>query len=86
MLEASILSFNSADNSKLETIFAKAIIPISEYKKIDDKIKIFSSDDLVITIQENINNYQYYKEDDIDLINKYNSYYEEKLKNIRNDN
>lgn len=47
---------------------------------------VFSSDDLVITIQENINNYQYYKEDDIDLINKYNSYYEEKLKNIRNDN
>ena len=79
MLEASILSFNNADNSKLEAIFSKAIIPINEYKQIDDKIKILSADDLVITVQENINNYQYYKEDNNDLINKYNSYYEEKL-------
>ena len=81
MLEASVYSFNNADNSQLETIFSKAIIPVNEYKQIDDKINILSSDDLVITIQENINNYQYYKEDDSDLINKYNLYYEEKLKN-----
>ena len=86
MLEASILSFNNADNSKLEAIFSKAIIPIGEYKQIDDKIKILSLDDLVITIQENINNYLYYKEDNIDLINKYNSYYEEKLKNKKIEN
>ena len=83
MLEASILSFNNADNSKLEDIFLKSVIPISEYKSIDDNIKILSSDDLVIAIQENINNYQYYKEDNMDLINKYNLYYEEKIKNKR---
>lgn len=81
MLEASVISFNNADNSKLEAIFSKAIIPIGEYKKIDNKINILSSDDLVITIQENINNYQYYKEDNNDLINKYNLFYKEKLKN-----
>lgn len=86
MLEASILSFNNADNSKLEDIFSKAVIPISEYKSIDDNIKILSSDDLVIAIQENINNYQYYKEDNMDLINKYNLYYEDKLKNKKNEN
>ena len=86
MLEASILSFNDADNSKLEAIFSKAIIPIDEYKQIDDKIKILSSDDLVITIQENINNYQYYKEDNNDLIHKYNLYYEEKLMKKKNRN
>lgn len=86
MLEASILSFNNADNSKLEDIFSKAVIPISEYKSIDDNIKILSLDDLVIAIQENINNYQYYKEDNMDLINKYNLYYEDKLKNKKNEN
>ena len=81
MLEASILSFNEADNSKLEKIFSKAIIPIEKYIELESKVNILSSDDLAIAIKENINNYQYNKEENIELINKYNSYYCNKVKN-----
>ena len=81
MLEASILSFNDGDNSKLEKIFSKAIIPFNDYVALDNKVNILSSDNLVIAIKENINNYQYSKEENLELINRYNSYYREKIKN-----
>ena len=50
MLEASILSFNKADNSGLKSIFGKCIIPIEEYKNfqntLNSKLLIMSEDDI----------------------------------------
>ena len=80
MLKASIESFDTGNNSKLEKIFFKAIIPVSSYKKEDSKVNILSLDDLVINITENINNYQYTKKENLELIEKYNSYYSKKIK------
>ena len=79
MLKASIVSFDTGDNSKLEKIFSKAIIPIGIYKKKDNKLNVLSLDDLVIDIKDNINNYQYNRNDNPDLIKKYNSYYSKKI-------
>ena len=48
--EASILSFNKADNSGLKSIFGKCIIPIEEYKNfqntLNSKLLIMSEDDI----------------------------------------
>lgn len=50
MLSASILSFNSGDNSLLLDIFANAITPISNLEKPrKHNLQILSSDDLNIT-------------------------------------
>ena len=50
MLEASVLSFNKADNSGLEAIFDKCLTPIDEYKDLQknftSKLMILSSDDI----------------------------------------
>lgn len=59
MLDASILAFNKADNSKLIEIFTKAVIPESEYEKNDSIfLSILTSDDL--DIEDVANSYEYY--------------------------
>lgn len=60
MLEASIIAFNKADNSKLLNIFKQAVIPASEYKKADNSfLYILTSDDL--DIEDVANSYEYYE-------------------------
>ena len=80
MLEASVLSFNSGDNSALERIFCQAIIPINAYRKIDDRLKILTADDLTITAYEKGTDYEYYESVDSELVKKYTAYYSEKIK------
>lgn len=50
MLEASIMSFNTGSNQKLENIFQKAITPIEDYKNLKQQLKstitTLSSDDI----------------------------------------
>lgn len=59
MLEASIISFNEGDNSKLLEIFEKAVIPSGEYKESDIAyISILTSDDL--DIEDVADSYEYY--------------------------
>lgn len=59
MLDASILAFNKADNSKLIEIFTKAVIPENEYEKSNATIlSILTSDDL--DIEDVANSYEYY--------------------------
>ena len=59
MLNASIHSFNTGDNSELLQIFKKAVIPIEEYKTSNVNLKILTSDDL--DIQDVIDTYDYYE-------------------------
>lgn len=60
MLEASIIAFNKADNSKLASIFKKAIIPENEYVNDNTSIlKILTSDDL--DLEDIVNSYEYYE-------------------------
>lgn len=59
MLNASILSFDKRDNSLLQAIFIKAVIPINEYHiKENTAINILTSDDL--DIEGIVNSYEYY--------------------------
>lgn len=81
MLEASVLSFNKADNSKLEEIFKKAIIPIQNYINKYNELQILSYDDLNIPFDISNAGYEYYEEDNKELINKYNTYYKERMNN-----
>ena len=50
MLEASILSFDKGNNTGLEDIFSKCVIPISEYsdlqERLTSKLLILSDDDI----------------------------------------
>lgn len=50
MLEASIESFNTGDNTKLENIFQRAVVPVTEYpnlqQTLQSKIMILSKDDI----------------------------------------
>jgi len=59
MLNASIHSFNTGDNTELLQIFKKAVIPIEEYKPSNVNLKILTSDDL--DIQDVIDTYDYYE-------------------------
>lgn len=60
MLEASVIAFNRADNSKLLEIFTKAVIPIEEYNKPDNLfLRILTSDDL--DIEDVADSYEYYE-------------------------
>ena len=60
MLEASILAFNKADNSKLFEIFKEAVVPIDEYEMSNSSyINILTSDDL--DIEDIANSYEYYE-------------------------
>lgn len=58
MLDASILSFNKADNSGLVSVFNKCIIPIEEYgnlqKQLTSKFLILSEDDIDDDLYERI--------------------------------
>lgn len=64
MLEASILSFDLADNSLLEEIFKEAVVPISEYtSKKEDELSILTSDDMTIDAFDNP--YDYYGKETI---------------------
>ena len=59
MLNASVLSFDKGDNSLLQAIFIKAVIPVNEYQiKEDTAINILTSDDL--DIEGIVNSYEYY--------------------------
>lgn len=59
MLNASILSFDKGDNSSLQSIFRKAIIPFDEYHaKNVAAINILTADDL--DIEGIVNSYEYY--------------------------
>ena len=77
MLEASILSFNEGDNRLLREIFLQAIIPLEEYNRIKNKVQILTSDDLII--ENNTSQYDYYDNEDEDLIKKYNEIYKSKF-------
>ena len=50
MVQASVLSFDKGDNSKLQRIFEKCIIPKAEYRHLQDRLNsvtmIFSRDDI----------------------------------------
>lgn len=60
MLEASIVAFNKADNSKLYDIFKRSIVPENEYEKSDATfLSILTSDDL--DIEDVANSYEYYE-------------------------
>ena len=60
MLEASILSFDKGDNSKLFDIFSKAIVPMAEYSEAEHAVlNILTSDDL--NIEDIANSYEYYE-------------------------
>ena len=60
MLEASILSFDRGDNTKLEKIFRKTVVPLNEYvEKPDSILNILSVDD--INVNEYIETYEYYE-------------------------
>lgn len=60
MLEASIVAFNKADNSKLFDIFKRSVIPESEYGKSNTTfLSILTSDDL--DIEDVANSYEYYE-------------------------
>lgn len=84
MLDASINSFEHGDNSGLESIFSKAIIPIEKYKDIEGRIKILTADDLIIGIEEHNMYYDYYEEENNELINKYNEIYLKKSSDNKN--
>ena len=81
MLEASILSFNKGDNSKLEEIFRKAI---SSYDNIEtfscEAIRILTSDDLTITPSKD---YDYCGDDDKKQMEKYHKFYKEKVQQLK---
>ena len=51
MLSASVVSFNTGDSSGFREIFSRSVIPIDEYKNLQDhlqsKLLILSKDDLV---------------------------------------
>lgn len=78
ILEASIVSFNTADNSKLVDIFKRAIVPYNELdlNKKSDYIKILSKDDLNIPTQ---NIYNYYGYEEHENANIYNKIYKAKI-------
>jgi cell filamentation protein len=76
MLEASILSFNKADNSLFCDIFRAAVIPISEYIRKPDVLYTLSSDDLKINNFDN--HYDYYDSNNQDVIREYDELYAEK--------
>ena len=60
MLEASIIAFNKADNSKLIEIFKKAVIPKDEYDNSNTSfLNILTSDDL--DIEDVAASYEYYE-------------------------
>lgn len=60
MLDASILSFNKADNTKLLRIFEQAVIPMGDYDKTDSSfLNILTTDDL--DIEDVANSYEYYE-------------------------
>ncbi len=50
MIKASVLSFDKGDNSKLQRIFEKCIVPVEEYLNLQERlaggVMIFSPDDL----------------------------------------
>ncbi|MCR4934366.1 MAG: Fic family protein [Lachnospiraceae bacterium] len=58
MLEASVLSFMKADNSKLQSVFDKSIILENDFKE-HDNLNILSIDDL--DISKEIETYTYYE-------------------------
>lgn len=80
MLQASQLSFDKADCSLLCDIFRKAVIPISDYIENGTHLKILTSNDLKIGVYDT-QYYDYYTSNDIDNIEKYNSFYNEKAQN-----
>lgn len=77
MLQASQLSFDKADCSLLCDIFSEAVTPISDYIEKDTHLKILTSDDLKIGLDDS-QQYDYYTSSEIGNIEKYNSYYKEK--------
>lgn len=77
MLKASQLSFDKADCSLLCDIFKEAVIPISDYIEKGTHLKILTSDDLKIGVDD-LQYYDYYASSEISNIEKYNSFYQEK--------
>ncbi|MCM1159155.1 MAG: Fic family protein [Bacteroidales bacterium] len=80
MLQASQLSFDMADCSLLCDIFKEAVIPLSDYIESSTHLKILTSDDLKIGASDE-QYYDYYASSEIDDIEKYNSFYKEKIQN-----
>lgn len=80
MLEASKLSFNSADNSLLVKIFKNAVIPLNEYKKENNYLSILTSDDLKINP---FFNYESYNKLSEDTQKHYNEIYKEKINEMK---
>lgn len=77
MLQASQLSFDKADSSLLCDIFKKAVTPIDDYIDKGSYLKILTSDDLKIGLDE-FQHYDYYSSSEISNIEKYNSFYKER--------
>lgn len=80
MLNASICSFQTGDNSKLKNIFQTAIIPIMEYTpKETTNLKILSIDDLKISKSD----YNYYEDGNSEAVKKYDAFYKGKIKQLK---
>ncbi len=77
MLQASQLSFDKADCSLLCDIFKEAVTPIDNYIEKSTHLKILTSDDLKIGLDDS-QHYDYYTSSEVDNIEKYNSFYKEK--------
>lgn len=81
MLNASILSFDKADNSAFEIIFSKAITPHTEkFDQSIDRLSILTLDDLIICAVEGYDYYEYGEHDKSDY---YDEFYKEKIKTLK---
>ena len=77
MLEASIHSFNTGDNSKLKVIFKRAITPYDSLKQNNDtNLKILSMDDLMLGA---MSDYAYYEYTEYSDVERYNEIYKAKI-------
>lgn len=76
MLEASILSFERGDNSRLADIFSRAVAPHKELESEIDYLKILTMDDLTIGAPAG---YEYYDNADYNKYKMYEEIYKTKI-------
>jgi cell filamentation protein len=82
MLNASRISFDKADNSFLQDIFEKAVIPQENYRGENSALSILTSDDMVIDVDNNIN-YDQNEYNEILNVSEYDAIYQEKIREMK---
>jgi hypothetical protein len=82
MLNASRISFDKADNSFLQDIFEKAVIPQENYRGENSALSILTSDDMVIDVDNNIN-YDQNEYKEILNVSEYDAIYQEKIREMK---